>query len=452
MVEQKENKGRGAKIKKYHLLILILFLFLLAGIFLRFRSSSKSQLRLKIEEIHSKGYPVTLKELDQSYSIPDNVENAADFILDAVSYYNEPNDATILNIINDWAKLSPQREPLSDETIKQIVKYLRDNQKSLDLLHKAETLKYCRYPVNLSAGQTLQLINIDTMVKLLGFEAIVHAENGDSEASAKSLKCGLDIADSLSDVPSSICQIGRMVYLERNIETLEHIINSIDFTDEQLAQLSKAIADNQRISGISYGLTGELCSAISRFEVFKGFNFLTNANMSLSERLFYSVYRSVGLIESDGIIYLDITSKFIEAGKLPLEKRLEAVKQIQTEIANISEIHMVLKTTVPNYTEYLSRELSNISELRVAHAAIAVQRYRLKYGKLPDSLNNLIPEFIESVPSDPFDGKELRYKKLDSGFVVYSVDEDLIDDGGREEPKDKSQKIPHWDITFTIKK
>jgi hypothetical protein len=324
--------------------------------------------------------------------------------------------------------------------------------KSLELLHKAGALKYCRYPVNISSGQYPQLLNMEKMVRLVCIEAAIHAENSDNQASVKSLICGLNIADFLFDVPFSIWQIGRMAYLEKNIATLEHIINSIDLTDEQLAQLSKAIADKQRISGISYGLSGELCSAISRFEVFKDFNFLTNANMSLSERLFYSVYRRVGLIESDGVICLYITSKFVEAGKLPLEKRLEAAKQIQTEIDNISGIHMVLKTTVPNYTEYLSRELSNISELRVAHAAISVQRYRIKNGKLPDSLGNLVPEYLESVPSDPFDGKELRYKKLDSGFVVYSINTDLIDDGGIEESKDLRQKVPHRDITFTIEK
>ena len=62
-----------------------------------------------------------------------------------------------------------------------------------------------------------------------------------------------------------------------------------------------------------------------------------------------------------------------------------------------------------------------------------------------------LKELDESYSIPDGDGKELRYKKLDSGFVVYSVDEDLIDDGGREEPKDRRQKVPHWDITFTIK-
>ncbi len=450
MVEKKEDKKKSRKLKKHHILIFILFLFLIAGIFLRFRSSSKSQLRLKIEYLQAKGYPVSLKELDESYSIPDGVENAADFILNAVSNYIEPNDSRLKDT-PDWKTLSIQGKLLSDDVMKQAVSYLNDNQKSLDSLHKAGTLKYCRYPVNLSAGQTLKMVDKLKTMMLLGIEAVVHAENGDSQTSADSLICGFNIADSLSDVPLTICQIGRMVLVENNIAALEHIINSKDFNDEQLAQLSKTLADKQRLSGISYGFTGELCNAINQFEDITTSNNLFR-DQPLSQRLFYSAYRGVGLMESDGVIYLDILDKYIKAGKLPLEKRLDANKQIQAEYNNISSIHVQLKAAPPNYSKFFADELVSISRLRVAQAALAVQRYRLKNGKLPDSLSSLVPEYLDFVPSDPFDGKEMRYKKLDSGFVIYSIGEDLIDDGGQEEPKDRQQKVPHWDITFTIKK
>lgn len=451
MDEKQAVKGKIRKLKWYHILILILFVFLVTGLFIRFRSNTKSRLRAKIDELHAKGYPVTLKELDQSYSIPDNVENAADFILDAIAYYNEPNDPGLLDIIHDWAKLSPQGEPLSDEIIKHAVSYLNDNKKSLELLHKAATLKYCRYPINISAGQHPNLLNMGEIIKTLDFEAIVNAVNGDNQASVNALIYSLNITDSLANIPFLICQLARSSYYELIYQTLEYIINTTDFTDEQLNQLSKAIADKQRLSGISYGFTGELCSAISVFEDITTSNNIFR-DLSFSQRLFYSAYRSFGLIESDGIIYLDIINKYIEAGKLPLEKRLNAAKQIQAEINNISNIHVRVKATAPNYNKIFSGELVSISKLRAAQAALAVQRYRLKNGKLPDSLSNFVPEFLETIPLDPFDGKELRYKKLDSGFVTYSVDQDLIDDGGREQPKDKRQKVPHWDITFTIKK
>ena len=72
---------------------------------------------------------------------------------------------------------------------------------------------------------------------------------------------------------------------------------------------------------------------------------------------------------------------------------------------------------------------------------------------MPDSLSNLVPDFLESIPIDPFDGKELRYRKLDKGFVVYSVGENLSDDGGQEMPKNRAPKsVDTWDITFIVEK
>ncbi|MBN1974379.1 MAG: hypothetical protein JW787_12120 [Sedimentisphaerales bacterium] len=446
MVKKQEVKGKSKRVKKYHILLLVLFLFLLGGIVVQHRYGTKSKLHRKIEEFRAAGYPVSLKELDKLYSIPEGAENAADLIMDAISDYNEPNDSSVLDIAGG---INPR--PLPEEIIKSATTYLKNNQKSLELLHKAGVLKFFRYPANISAGQTPKLFNIQKMVKLLCVDAVINAENGDSEAAAKSLLNSFSIVNSLSDVPFSIGQHCRMVYLEDSILSLEHIINTIDYNDEQLAQLFKTMADKQRLSGISYGFTGELCQAISQFEDIMASN-EPFRDLSFSQRLFYSVYKSVGLIESDCVIYLDILDKYIKAGKLPLEKRLDADKQIKNETSNISRIHVELKGAFTLYSRFFSDELVSISRLRTALAALAIQRYRLKNNKLPDSLSNLVPEYLDSVPSDPFNGKELRYKKLDSGFVVHSVDQDLIDDGGQEEPKKRQQKVLRYDITFTIKK
>ena len=79
--------------------------------------------------------------------------------------------------------------------------------------------------------------------------------------------------------------------------------------------------------------------------------------------------------------------------------------------------------------------------------------YRLKNKTLPDSLDNLVPDYLESIPLDPFDGKVIRIKKLDKGFVVYSIGEDRIDDGGKEQSKNnKNKNDSSYDITFIIER
>ena len=68
--------------------------------------------------------------------------------------------------------------------------------------------------------------------------------------------------------------------------------------------------------------------------------------------------------------------------------------------------------------------------IRDVQATLAIERYRLANGKLPDQLTDLVPTFLPSVPTDPFDGKPLRYKTLPKGYVVYSVGDDREDNGG----------------------
>ncbi len=43
--------------------------------------------------------------------------------------------------------------------------------------------------------------------------------------------------------------------------------------------------------------------------------------------------------------------------------------------------------------------------------ALNVELFRQKYGRVPDKLEELVPEFMGSVPIDPMDGKALRYQK-----------------------------------------
>jgi hypothetical protein len=71
---------------------------------------------------------------------------------------------------------------------------------------------------------------------------------------------------------------------------------------------------------------------------------------------------------------------------------------------------------------------------------IALKRYQLKYGAYPDELGKLYPEFVQKPPRDVMDGKPLRYHlSQDASFVLYSVGENGVDNGGDPNPM-KSQE------------
>ena len=61
----------------------------------------------------------------------------------------------------------------------------------------------------------------------------------------------------------------------------------------------------------------------------------------------------------------------------------------------------------------------------------AVRRFKLSRGRFPQSLEELVPNYLETVPIDTFLDQPLRYRRDEKvGFLLYSVGHNRIDDGG----------------------
>jgi hypothetical protein len=99
-------------------------------------------------------------------------------------------------------------------------------------------------------------------------------------------------------------------------------------------------------------------------------------------------------------------------------------------------------------------ELNNrcLAHCRVTCTALALERYYLAQGRLADSVDVLVPEYLPSVPIDPFDGQALRFRRLDRGFVVYSIGEDLSNDEGKEPDQEGGRRNRRRDISFIVKR
>ena len=59
--------------------------------------------------------------------------------------------------------------------------------------------------------------------------------------------------------------------------------------------------------------------------------------------------------------------------------------------------------------------MTRAAQIRVAQVGLAIERHRLAASELPDVLGELVPAYLDAVPKDPFDGAELRYRRLEKG-------------------------------------
>ena len=81
----------------------------------------------------------------------------------------------------------------------------------------------------------------------------------------------------------------------------------------------------------------------------------------------------------------------------------------------------------------------------LARTALAMHLFRAQARRFPERLEELVPEHMERVPVDPFDGEPLRLRLLPRGWRLYSVGPDRRDDGG--EPSGSTRQRD--DVVFT---
>lgn len=78
---------------------------------------------------------------------------------------------------------------------------------------------------------------------------------------------------------------------------------------------------------------------------------------------------------------------------------------------------------------------------RLGEVACALERYRLRHGAYPESLDRLVPDYVADIPKDPMTAEALRYERTGDGwFTLWSVGLNGRDDGGIVHPTDNDRK------------
>jgi len=101
----------------------------------------------------------------------------------------------------------------------------------------------------------------------------------------------------------------------------------------------------------------------------------------------------------------------------------------------------------PASKNFLQRKASADVSIQATRTLMALRAYQLTHGKLPDDLSALIPEFLDKVPVDDFNGQPLHYSA--AGKIIYSVGKNLKDDGGDDRGQEESNSAErHLDKVF----
>ncbi len=123
--------------------------------------------------------------------------------------------------------------------------------------------------------------------------------------------------------------------------------------------------------------------------------------------------------------YEDLHSKIQEVGFTPADRA-----RFLADIAR----HLLTPAVLNVSKAYDKQE----QQLRHLHLTLALALYRQKHGQYPDKLADLVSNELKVIPSDLYSNKEPIYRRLENGFVLYSIGPNGQDDQGRTRDDDEA--------------
>jgi hypothetical protein len=450
------------------LLVAIVGIGLLLAIFAVWRMNLSHEVSVKLAAIRAADLPTNGKELNAYYpAVPDN-ENAALVMTQAFALMRNYPDGRSNEIAN--FKIPARGQLLTSEQKKLLSGYVEINSDALDKMREAIKLPESRYPVDYCPGPNTLLPHLGELNRLaiiVSYKSFLASESGDTTNAVTEIENLFGMAQTLDQEPDIIAQFVRISLIARAKNSLEHCLNINGLDESELIGLASTFSSAEKTNLMVRALVGDRADHVPVFQLVRsksksavelvkgaqqvgGFSTPALDSWLIREPRFF---RATGFWDYDLLYFLQVMETNITLDTFPPPQSLIAADNLKRAEEKAREKHYYLSKLLLPPPNVIVNESKNLAYLRISIAAIAVERFRLAHGKLPKRLDELVPQFLSAVPSDPFDGQPLRYHRLDKGYVIYSIGSDGEDNGGRERPANvKSTDKTHYDITFTVER
>ncbi len=331
----------------------------------------------------------------------------------------------------------------STEAATELLKYYEKYQPIFDELQAASQRPYCRFNINYGEEPPAAILlpHLAVMKRLAGIFALRASAElilGQNEQALADIKMGLYLAGTMKDEPFLISGLVRIAILAIDINHIQAGLAAHAWNDAQLADLKTQLGKIDLLAEYGQQMRGEralgngnldcLITGSINFDAFTGgsgpafhFNLIPNGWWYQNKLLMNRMHQELLLPPVDAANH-----------RIDLEKCHSLGKDMTNELYRGFPAYKIFARMLMPALEGAIRKYAfaqvNVDE---ATLACALERYRLANGKYPDTLDALVPQFIQTVPHDVINGDPLHYRLADDGgFGLYSVGWNGRDDGG----------------------
>ncbi|MCH7719622.1 MAG: hypothetical protein IH988_01345, partial [Planctomycetes bacterium] len=270
--------------------------------------------------------------------------------------------------------------------------------------------------------------------KLLSLDATIALIDGEFSRAAEDLRIQLRLAALLNEEPDLISRLVQISIATLAIKSLENTLRVGDLPETMLSKLDGEFASHLSSATFRWALWAEranfveICDRLALGEMSSaGLSSISDVPPELGSdpALFFRRNQLKGT---------QMLSELIAAGDDP-RAMIKAAKEMTTETAKLSmALYPLVHMLLASLDRAVMLHIRSTAQMACARTAIGAERFRLNTGRLPNSPDELVPDYLDEWPTDPFDGQPMRFAITDDGIVIYSVDDDATDDGGSVAP------------------
>lgn len=343
----------------------------------------------------------------------------------------------LLDELNDLASriLEDKPDTEAEERFSTICRR-RVVQEAMALLRRGASRKGCWHDLDWSKGPDVQLPHLGDYMglsRILCTRARVRAANEEVYEAWEDVMTSLRFANALRGEPILLSQLARAAQFNYAAH-VTHFVAEIGLPDDhQYKEINELLTDFEDIAPFVLAIEGERL-------VFGEWAFnLPPADLLLAleeagtnnvaVRIAFRVFHPL-ILPRNHAAHLTVMHAWAKNAAAPYAS---SDARLGAQLLNDVPAHCILARVIaPNLSNIKRRYLSMIAQARVTRAGLALLKHARNENAYPEDLAALRVDNL----IDPFGGKTLRYRTTGSGFVTYSMGENLTDDDGMT-PKEK---------------
>jgi hypothetical protein len=395
---------------------------------------TERQLGNEIIKISRANEPITFLDLQHNLSQSNTGEDAAAYYQEALNSIplSDPENLNKLNTFYRKSIISLPANQFPGEIYEKVAQDLVKLRPVLEKFDKAGDLPLSRFDIGLEQGMQVcktHLNSVQAAVLLLSLRTLHLTLQGEDDAAVDSVVTTLKLIRVLDSYPTMVLHTAKSLLAANVCQDIHLLLEHAHPSEKALAKLQDTLSQTIPANTLERMFFAERAYQLEIARNLLPDNiasrFLQDKVPPLPERLSLPSSRLGRLrVRQASVRYLRNMAKLIAAAHRPWPQPLDA-----------TATNMPLPTEKPvgllsGGAVFIRLTAETLALVRCTILTVAVERYRRQHGKLPASLDDLRPVYIDSLPLDPFTGKELLFSRDEEAYVVYSVGANRKDDGG----------------------